>query len=40
MPVEDTWLFLDSGDIISYHIYDKEDFEDYLFLHTRLETPD
>ena len=33
-------VVLDSGDIISYHIYDKEDFEDYLFLHTRLDTPD
>jgi hypothetical protein len=27
-----------SGDIICYHIYNKSEFEDYLFLNTRFET--
>ncbi|MEI7668801.1 MAG: HpaII family restriction endonuclease, partial [Pseudomonadota bacterium] len=29
----------EDGDIICYHIYDKNQFEDYLFNNTRLETP-
>lgn len=29
----------ESGEIICYHIYDKNQFEDYLFNNTRLETP-
>ena len=33
-------VVLNDGKIISYHIYDKEDFEDYLFHNTRLDTPD
>ena len=28
----------ESGDIICYHIYNKNEFEDYLFLNTRFET--
>ncbi len=32
-------IVLNSGDIISYHIYDKEDFESYLFHNTKLDTP-
>lgn len=32
-------IVLKSGEIISYHIYDKDDFEDYLFHNTKLETP-
>jgi len=28
------------GDIVCYHIYDKNQFEDYLFYHQKLETPD
>lgn len=32
-------IVLNSGDIISYHIYDKEDFEGYLFHNTKLDTP-
>jgi hypothetical protein len=33
-------VVLNNGKIISYHIYDKEDFENYLFYNTRLDTPD
>lgn len=29
----------EDGDVICYHIYDKNQFEDYLFNNTRLETP-
>jgi hypothetical protein len=29
----------EDGDVICYHIYDKNQFEDYLFKNTRLETP-
>lgn len=29
----------EDGDIICYHIYDKSQFEDYIFCNTRLETP-
>ena len=32
-------IVLNSGEIISYHIYDKDDFEDYLFHNTKLDTP-
>jgi len=32
-------IVLKSGEIISYHIYDKADFEDYLFHNTKIETP-
>lgn len=32
-------IVLNSGEIISYHIYDKDDFEGYLFHNTKLETP-
>ena len=32
-------IVLNSGDIISYHIYDKENFENYLFHNTKLDTP-
>ncbi len=32
-------IVLNDGNIISYHIYDKEDFENYLFYNTRLDTP-
>jgi hypothetical protein len=32
-------IILNSGEIISYHIFDKEDFENYLFFNTRIETP-
>jgi hypothetical protein len=29
----------EDGDVICYHIYDKNQFEDYLFNNTRLDTP-
>lgn len=29
----------ESGDIICYHIYNKKEFEDYLFYNTKLDTP-
>lgn len=29
-----------SGDIICYHIYNKKEFEDYLYNNTKFETPD
>lgn len=32
-------IVLNSGEIISYHIYDKDDFEGYLFHNTKLDTP-
>lgn len=32
-------IVLSSGEIISYHIFDKKEFEDYLFNNTKLETP-
>lgn len=32
-------VVLQSGQIVSYHIYDKKEFEDYLLFHTKLETP-
>ena len=32
-------IVLKSGEIISYHIYDKDDFEGYLFHNTKLDTP-
>ena len=32
-------IVLYSGEIISYHIYDKDDFENYLFHNTKLDTP-
>jgi len=28
----------DSGDILCYHIYDRNEFEDYLLSNTKLET--
>ena len=32
-------VVLRTGEIISYHIFDKNEFEDYLFHNTKLETP-
>ena len=32
-------VVLRSGDVISYHIYDRQNFEDYLFFNTRQDTP-
>ena len=32
-------VVLKSGNIISYHIYDRHNFEDYLFYNTRQDTP-
>jgi hypothetical protein len=32
-------IVLRSGNIISYHIYDRQNFEDYLFYNTRQDTP-
>lgn len=29
----------ETGDIICYHIYNKKEFEDYLFVNTKLDTP-
>jgi HpaII restriction endonuclease len=29
----------DNGDILCYHIYNRNQFEDYLFVNTKLETP-
>ena len=29
----------EDGDVLCYHIYDRNQFENYLFYHTRLETP-
>lgn len=29
----------ENGEVLSYHIYDKKKFEDYLFYNTKLETP-
>lgn len=32
-------IVLNNGEIISYHIFDKDEFEDYLFFNTKLDTP-
>lgn len=32
-------VVLNSGEIVSYHIYDRKEFEEYLLNHTKLETP-
>lgn len=32
-------VVLGSGQIVSYHIYDRKEFEDYLLFHTKLDTP-
>ena len=32
-------IVLKTGELISYHIYDRNDFEEYLFHNTKLETP-
>lgn len=29
----------DDGDVLCYHIYDRNLFEDYLYCNTRLESP-
>jgi len=38
MPTEGSLIVKENGEVLCYHIYNRNQYEDYLFLNTKLET--